>query len=954
MLNKRIRTVPILFFLILITSVPIIFSATWNNYIIDGSSSDWSSDELMDTDSGVNLYITWSSTAIYFGLLNIDLDTGRDFFIYISTSLTGGTTQSMDWNVSGSSHTIRDQMHYCFAIENPFGNWSLRKYNPANNIWEQTSFSGSFTYSSLSSSCTEISLPLSDMNISSDTTIHIVAFSQWDGGNGIAESFPVENDIGGPPTTLRYYYQIDKLGNGITPNTSPAQWQLYNLYVSTSSGDTSGPASTTFSPNNDMFEDYVYYRFTSVVGGSCKVIIDTNGDGVFSETEDYYRNDLGSVSEDTEKGGESSGWDGKKTYSSGGSGQTIIAGNGLHRIYISVTDGYGNIAVDSVTLSASPLTGWVSGQANVPYLYIEAKSSSQWSWGMMENRWAVCSSTGYYELYGLKDGQYDLKASSTPYASGFSTNVVVSGTSGNFGSNFTLTWGAQIWGYVTDFLTGNPMSNVTIESTQMSGNSTTNRYEQIQTDGNGYYTDQCNFYNNYRIQASKSSMGSDTIPYATKTSTVTALTEGTTTQINFVMTKSGVIIGSVTFQSSGINNCKVNWYDNELDYYNESQWSSSYVTTNSSGEYRIPDGGSPLSPGVYTIAFDPPDNLSIAMTHINNVAVHENESVILNIELADGAALTGLVTVEGAPLTDNNATVSLYWTKNDLAVEEQNTQILGPSSGTYAFYNLEPSTWAYYIRANRSGMNTASEVSPINISTSIPNIQDFYLSAASSVISGTITNYAGFPADQIYYVMAIASGAETGTNGMPDFMCQTTSGQYTLGVDTNNPVYNLFLLPVGENDSPSAIATVLYDVYIPSSTADMVIHKGFSITGKVTRTDTGEEIYGPTVNLCQLIDGTTYLINETLNKDDSTSGDYEITYVSTGTYDIKCSQTGYLDKWLYDVTVDSTTAGTDSVLPDIDFQLVPDPSTDNENPTITYIAPGLNTKICCNYSLNRV
>ncbi|PJA64920.1 MAG: hypothetical protein CO159_00510 [Candidatus Portnoybacteria bacterium CG_4_9_14_3_um_filter_40_10] len=165
---------------------------------------------------------------------------------------------------------------------------------------------------------------------------------------------------------------------------------------------------------------------------------------------------------------------------------------------------------------------------------------------------------------------------------------------------------------------------------------------------------------------------------------------------------------------------------------------------------------SKLSPGVYTIFVDPPDWSSAGMTHINNIAVYDGKITTRTFILNEGATLAGLVTVEGVPLSTEAAKVDLYWTSNDRDVCES-TGINGPwqSSGTYAFYNLEASTFAYYVRATRTGINKAGEVKPVSISTTVPNAQDFYLLSAVSAISGTITNNTELPPETMYYMYAI-------------------------------------------------------------------------------------------------------------------------------------------------------------------------------------------------------
>ncbi|MBT3681415.1 MAG: hypothetical protein HN995_00160, partial [Candidatus Marinimicrobia bacterium] len=103
--------------------VPIIaLCTTYNTISVNGSNSDWESDEdLVTTSVGYTDYFTWDASNLYFAIGGSDADTdNKVHFIYIdtdpqTTATNGtGTTSSIAWNLT---HTLPFTANYAFAYK---------------------------------------------------------------------------------------------------------------------------------------------------------------------------------------------------------------------------------------------------------------------------------------------------------------------------------------------------------------------------------------------------------------------------------------------------------------------------------------------------------------------------------------------------------------------------------------------------------------------------------------------------------------------------------------------------------------------------------------------------------------------------------------------------------------------------------------------------------------------
>jgi len=882
------------------------FATTYNSINCDGDWTDWQGDEHMDEDAGSHFYITWYSTSIYFRWDGSNWETDGDMFIYIATSTFDGTMTSVNWN---GTQTLPDNMHYAFCVDSG----TVKDLYEYSGGWSTVPWTGSAYIGDMGSQTTEISIPFTDMGISTSTAIKVLAFAQEETSNSLWAKFPDENDTSG---TFRYFYKIASLSENIIPYQLPRNWRIYEMSVDTGTY-TPGQHTVTFSPDNDFDCDMVQFRFKSAVGGNAQFIIDTDNDGIFEEDEDCVMS--GYPSPDSLCG---ACWDGKKRNEE----QNIcVANGGPYKFQVKVYDGLDNETIENETLSASSLTGWFSGQVNVGsagQIKASYKQGNDYDW--WNSRYAVASSTGYYELYGVKDGEYMVRASADQYASSQRKDEVISGTSGTHNIDFSLVWGARAIGTITDFVTGNPLYNVDInfvaQTSPYLGEETWSNYD-------GNYEDHVNT-GTYIVQTQKEG-------YGEVQKTISFLAAGSTTTVNFVLPRAGSIVGQVVYQSSPVNNCPVKLYASESDYYNRRSIDEVYTQTvdDSSGTYVF----LALPAGSYTVGVWPNPEWGMGFAHHNNIQVFDDKvtdntvNSNVNFDLPIPGVLTGLVTAAGGPPLDgdNPATVTLYWTANDTEVDNYS---MSNVTNTYTFDGIAPSTYAYYVRAKRMGMNNPDEVE-VEISSG-SNTQDLSLASLASTITGLITDNEGVDHENLL-VFAMEPGEVPGGDKMPDWAAQvdSTTLNYTCYVDSSVAKYDLAVLIQGEYGPEAMVGRTLN--HLPgSTTADMTIdYATQTISGRATASD-GEPVQNMMIWVWRLVDSTTHLYGMAHIE----SGDYSIGYLPPDYSDYKLQfvKLGFNDGWLTDISCPSSNN---------DIVMTADGALDIEAPSISFIYPSVDGKI---------
>ncbi|MEW6536893.1 MAG: FG-GAP-like repeat-containing protein, partial [Candidatus Auribacterota bacterium] len=909
--------------------VEICVATTWRNYVVDASSADWSSDEQVGASGQFQTYITWSSTSLYFGIVQL-AGTERDFFVYISTALTGGTTKAID----NPNNTLSFPMHYCLFYGSPTLN-GLYKYTASD--WSSTAYTGQVSTTEASGMvCYESSVPLADLDITTNTAIKVLVYTQRDSDNNVDGVSPTENNSGAPPVIFRYFYRVDNLGNNFAPQNSPKNWRIYDFSVDNDSqGTHSGATIKNFTPNEDNNNDYVYFDFRSAVDGSYKFIIDTNNDGIFDESSDYSATSGGWSGLSADMLTEIQ-WDGKKINQ--WDPFICVGNNTTYYVQIQVKDWNNNVtystAVAADIMGAWSLTGFATGQvtaggspcvgAIIPSC-IRKESQLDWDWDV--SRGALADNSGNFSVYGLRsDNQiYKVFVSSDPYASGVSGEVQVSGTNGSDAGTINLIWGCRVYGTVTSFATGIPIEDAEI---RFDADFTNGIPENTETDSNGYYTDQLNPGGPYTLEVSK-------YGYGTITQNIT-LTEGTTTQLNFQLAPTGSIKGVVNYKGTGLNNSRVDLYNSIFDYYtgNENTSTNTYYDGISSGTYIFNN----IAAGSYVVKVGPAVETAAAEYHTNIIVyegVETNSSTDpnVNFNLNDACVLTGLITLpDSTPIQE--AHIELYWTANDKGYADAETD----SNGYYSIPSIATAPAnTYYLTAryidfqNPNNNCDPVKISPYPITSTGTIIQNFTLNRTTSTISGNIINNTSATGN--YYIVASATGTFISGGQMPDWMVVSPStGAYTLPVSSAVGIYDVGVYL----DSVQQVVATKINVSSGSSTCDLTIST-FSppttISGKIYKNGTTTPLTG--VEVQAWANGHLYgWVQETSASD----GSYSIEYLpdSPAQYTLKFILSGYTTGYLYNVSTTSTNN---------DIYLVPDATQDIEKPTISYVYPAINGKI---------
>ena len=88
---------------------------TDHTIIVDGDLSDWSADEMMETDAGGGVYITWDEENLYLGIGNLNITDDGAFLVYFDTT-AGGSTTSYDFIAHGN-HSLPFEADFGLAVD---------------------------------------------------------------------------------------------------------------------------------------------------------------------------------------------------------------------------------------------------------------------------------------------------------------------------------------------------------------------------------------------------------------------------------------------------------------------------------------------------------------------------------------------------------------------------------------------------------------------------------------------------------------------------------------------------------------------------------------------------------------------------------------------------------------------------------------------------------------------
>lgn len=243
--------------LLLFLSSNFLSATTYHNISCDGNITDWSAtDEKIESRYSKDLYVTWSSTVIYFGWNSTNWSTDGDLLVYIDTNpaTSNGTNRCINWNNEASSHTLSFYADYTLIIDSDTDKYFAR-YNgttwSSTTTWPST-WSG-YIYSGAGNTATEFGIVLSSIDVTIADPIRILIFAQNELNNGVWASFSVENSTGSAPQTFDHYYSIQNFTSGITPITTINNINCPNAVnnLSTLSGPVSGAIQLNWTAPGD-------------------------------------------------------------------------------------------------------------------------------------------------------------------------------------------------------------------------------------------------------------------------------------------------------------------------------------------------------------------------------------------------------------------------------------------------------------------------------------------------------------------------------------------------------------------------------------------------------------------------------------------------------------------------------------------------------------------------------
>ncbi|MBN1177716.1 MAG: ExeM/NucH family extracellular endonuclease [Anaerolineae bacterium] len=200
-------------------------AAAYHTIIIGGDLSDWDTDEMMETDNGRDLYITWNETNLYIGL---DLAPGeylsddsgaKSFFVAIDTDLIHGSGAGSDGyarvNFTGSN---RPEIFYAFAGSGGWYEWA--SWNGTSWDWQGWSDAGTYydwSGNTASMPGNELTIPLA--NLGNPDAIAVFAWVTPEQESNIDSSWPTSNPTGSSPN-FAHAYHFPMLIDGPAPDRS--------------------------------------------------------------------------------------------------------------------------------------------------------------------------------------------------------------------------------------------------------------------------------------------------------------------------------------------------------------------------------------------------------------------------------------------------------------------------------------------------------------------------------------------------------------------------------------------------------------------------------------------------------------------------------------------------------------------------------------------------------------
>jgi len=191
--------------------------STYHSINVNGDLSDWdNTTELMGTQNGHSLYITWNATHIFIGYAGCDFGGYGDLFIYFD-SINGGSNQTSYWN---GVHTLPFYADYTFCVEDR-NYYELRFWNGTEWItkWNNSNKPSSVsTYIGWSGNTnTEIALPFSEIGITdpANSSLSMLVYEQYEDSGDIYIYWPNQTSRS---SGFPQYYCYPSLSLSMAPN----------------------------------------------------------------------------------------------------------------------------------------------------------------------------------------------------------------------------------------------------------------------------------------------------------------------------------------------------------------------------------------------------------------------------------------------------------------------------------------------------------------------------------------------------------------------------------------------------------------------------------------------------------------------------------------------------------------------------------------------------------------
>ncbi len=406
-------------------------------------------------------------------------------------------------------------------------------------------------------------------------------------------------------------------------------------------------------------------------------------------------------------------------------------------------------------------TKTVYGQSYVPVSGAYVYASGENGTGS-----AVADSQGKYNITTyLGTGNYSVTASAPGYLDQQVDNINVTSGSETTGVNIYMTLSGGISGNVTDAATGSPLPDVMIRALNATGTNS----EYAFSDAKGNYQ---------IIQNLPTGTYNVTVEFATgylyTTISDVSVTEGVmTTGVNFALSASGVINGTVTAANTG---AALQGILVEAENVNGAY--AAFGITNAAGQYTL---NTNLPTGTYNVTeFFPTGYLT---NTISGVSVIAGQTTTQDIQLHPSGIISGTVTnsANGQPIPDVTILATSSSGNGGFATTD--------ASGNYQV-NTNLNTGNYTVEAlYGSQFQTYPTNVTVTAGQTTSGIDFTFTVTPSGTVTGQVTSSAGGPVADAYVTVQGTSGSESNYTD--------SNGNYIISSGLGTGTYNVTVTATG-------------------------------------------------------------------------------------------------------------------------------------------------------------